>query len=166
MDLTIVKESIEETNEIIKQIDDIDSSKKMIVWGVILNNLLIKKLFFEKNMNLLDIRDLKSVNIANVSLSEFYNLVNPNTHNDRILLFVYWLKGNSKKDQFEPKDIEECYKKAIIKSPKNLPDSMRKLASGKKALLIRPEKGIYQLSNMGINYVNRLISKKDDDLND
>ena len=159
MDSNIIEELILDADKILESIENLEDEKKPIVWGVILNFLFFEK-FLSKERRLILINSQQPIlEIKHLSIPEFYNLVKPSTHNDSILLFAFWLKVNNEQELFEPKDIDSCYSDSIIKPPKNLHDSMRKLASGEKALLVREKKGIYRLSHLGIDHINKLLSE-------
>jgi len=157
MDSQLIIECISKTNTIIKEIPDLDSEYKLAVWTVILNNLVLQKLLNHKitinDENMLD----PSFNQEKITLSEFYNATKPNTHFDKILLFAYWLIGLKNDNRFEPKEIEDCYNKVILKQPKNLHDSIRKLTGGNKAYLERIETGLYKISNLGLKHLKASI---------
>jgi len=101
----------------------------------------------------------EKIELENLSLAEFYRMKKPKDHNETIVVFAYWLSEKEKREETTPKDIEKCYNKIGVKKPANIPDVMKKLASGKKAYLIKTEKrGIYKISMLGKDLIEKGLS--------
>ncbi|MHA1250927.1 MAG: hypothetical protein ACTSRP_13120 [Candidatus Helarchaeota archaeon] len=99
--------------------------------------------------------------LKNLSLSEFYKQKQPNSHNENIIVFAYWLMKKENKKDFTTKDILNCYDTVKISKPKNIYYHLRNLISAKKALLISgSKKGSYSITLMGIEFVEKKLSIK------
>ena len=99
--------------------------------------------------------------LENLSLAEFYKMKQPKDHNEIVVAFAYWLTVKENKEKFRPKDIDECYSKIGIKKPKNIPQTMKILASGDKAYLIKTgERGIYKVGMFGKEFIEKELPRK------
>ena len=99
--------------------------------------------------------------LEDISLAEFYKKKQPKDHNEIVVVFAYWLTVKESKEEFRPKDIEKCYSRIGIKKPTNIPQTMKTLASGTKAYLIKTEKrGIYKISMLGKDLVEKELPHK------
>lgn len=103
----------------------------------------------------------EKVELKGLSLVEFYKQKDPKNHNETVVVFAYWLTEKEKKEEFSPKDIENCYSKIGIKKPANVPQIMKILASGGKAYLIKTrERGIYKISMLGKDLIEKELPRK------
>ena len=99
--------------------------------------------------------------LENISLAEFYKLKSPKDHNETVMIFVYWMTEKENKEEITPKDIDKCYSKIGVPKPANIPDIMKKLASGKKAYLVKTGKrGFYKISMLGRDLIEKELPRK------
>ena len=99
--------------------------------------------------------------LENISLAEFYKLKSPKDHNETVMVFAYWMTEKEIKKEITPKDINKCYSKIGVSKPVNIPDIMKKLASGKKAYLVKTGKrGFYKISMLGRDLIEKELPRK------
>jgi len=99
--------------------------------------------------------------LENISLAEFYKLKSPKDHNETVMVFAYWMTEKENKKEITPKDIDKCYSKIGVPKPVNIPDIMKKLASGKKAYLVKTGKrGFYKISMLGRDLIKKELPRK------
>ena len=103
----------------------------------------------------------EDVELGKLSLAEFYKMKQPKDHNETVVVFAYWLTEKENKGEFRPKDIEECYTKTGIRKPSNIPQTMKVLARGDKAYLIKTGKrGLYKIGMFGKELVEKELPHK------
>ena len=103
----------------------------------------------------------EKVELEGLSLAEFYKQKKPKDHNETVVVFAYWLTVKENKEEFRPKDIEECYSETGIKKLTNIPQTMKILASGVKAYLIKTGKrGLYKIGMLGKELVEKELPHK------
>lgn len=103
----------------------------------------------------------EEVELEKLSLAEFYKQKLPKDHNETVVVFAYWLTKKENKEEFGPKDIEKCYAQIGVKKPTNVPQTMKILASGDKAYLIKfGKRGIYKISMLGKDLIENELPTK------
>uniref|UniRef100_A0A7C3J6X8 Uncharacterized protein n=1 Tax=candidate division WOR-3 bacterium TaxID=2052148 RepID=A0A7C3J6X8_UNCW3 len=106
----------------------------------------------------------EKVELEKLSLAEFYRQKQPKDHNETVVVFAYWLTKKEGKEEFTPKDIENCYTQTGVRKPRNVPQTMKILASGDKAYLIKGEKrGIYKISMLGKDLIEKELTIKSEE---
>jgi len=98
--------------------------------------------------------------LGDMSLAEFYKLKSPKDHNETVMIFVYWMTEKENKEEITPRDIDKCYSKIGVPKPANIPDIMKKLASGKKAYIVKTRRGFYKISMLGRDLIERELPRK------
>lgn len=89
-------------------------------------------------------------------LRNFINTYNPKGAVAEIPAFLYWLKTNEQKLTVNETDILEVYRRANIRPPKNIGQSLRDLASKKKygrLEAVKDQPGYVRLSQAGEDFV-------------
>lgn len=103
----------------------------------------------------------EKVELEKLSLAEFYKQKQPKDHNETVVVFAYWLTKKEGKEEFGPKDINNCYAQIGAKKPANVPYIMKILASGEKAYLSEVGKrGIYKIAMRGEDLVEKKLPIK------
>jgi hypothetical protein len=90
------------------------------------------------------------------NLREFINSHNPKGAVAEIPALLYWLKINEQKLTANENDILELYRRANIRPPKNIAQSLRDLASKKKygrLEAVNDQPGYVRLSRVGEDFV-------------
>ena len=89
-------------------------------------------------------------------LRNFINTYNPKGAVAEIPALLYWLKTNEQKLTVNETDILEIYRRANIRPPKNIGQSLRDLASKKKygrLEAVKDQPGYVRLSQAGEDFV-------------
>lgn len=92
------------------------------------------------------------------SLLNFYNEKKPQTHYDKIVTFAYYLMENAGKKAFSADDIGESYLelRKITKMPGSLKATLQDTFRN-TGYIKRAKKGHFELTPVGINYVNHQL---------
>jgi hypothetical protein len=98
--------------------------------------------------------------LERMSLGEFYNQKKPESHNDKVMVFAYWLTKNEKKEAFTAADILKCYGQVRVSKPKNLSQHVGELCRN-GFLDVRPDKKRkWILTPSGENFVQKQLPPK------
>lgn len=89
------------------------------------------------------------------NLREFVNEYNPKGAVAEIPALIYWLKTREGKTLINEADVLELYRRANIRPPKNIAQSIRDLSSKKYGRLesVKDEPGFVRLSQVGEDFV-------------
>jgi hypothetical protein len=91
-------------------------------------------------------------------LREFYLSKSPETHQDKVLVFVYWLQINEGKSDPTIKEIKGCYDRLSVVKPASVADVNKELRKKKKPLLLKSKtRGVCRLSIDGERYVKEQL---------
>ncbi len=106
----------------------------------------------------------EKLGLEKLSLAEFYKRKQPKGHNETVVVFAYWLTKERNKEEFNSKDILDCYDEARMKKPKNINQHIIKMAAGKKAYLTSgSEKGLHKLILPGEGFVEKELPGKSEE---
>ncbi len=96
------------------------------------------------------------------ALTEFFKYKSPKKVWEKALVVAYWITYKENISEFSPSEISDRLKKIGVSPPGNPWDVLKKLASAKKAYLLKGNsRGKYKMGMLGKEYVENELPKSD-----
>lgn len=139
-----------EEDELLEEFDSEDEEENLSVPSVSTNSKPKKSASKPPIMSI--VKDLELRPEGKTSWRDFYNQKKPDTQQQAITVAVYYLQQVLELDKITPEYVFTCFKDVSLKTPKNMPQSIRDTAK-KKGWVDTSERGNIKITNHGENLV-------------